>query len=217
MLPRFLFDRIKITTIAGENIYGRIHSYSPHTLLTVIATPPTSSPPSSDMSSGDGKYTKNATFIAIKVQYVKSIQALEKDKPRGKAHTNEKFGSKINAPTFIPTDTLGSNIRRGSKEMTKQEIEFKLRRMTKGKKLTDEGKKVLRNLAAIFPIDTLSVDDSSNIMFQDSDIKIMKPYKSSDVKVIGGDGGANEQQQLAYIRKVVDREWEKMEQNQKGG
>ena len=179
----------------------------------MIATPS----PSSDNASGDSKYTKNATFIAIKVQYVKNIQALEKDKPRGKAHPNEKFGLKINAPTFIPTETLGSNIRRGSKEMTKQEIEFKLRRMTKGNKLSDEGRKVLRNLAAIFPIDTLSVDDSNSITFRDSDIKIMKPYKSSDVKVIGGDGGPNEQQQLAYIRKVVDREWEKMEQTQKGG
>lgn len=142
---------------------------------------------------------------------------MEKDRSHGKMNINEKFSSKINAPTFIPLDTLGSNIRKGSKDITKQEIEFKLRKMYKGKKISDEGKKILKSLAEIFPINTLSVDGSNNITFQEMDIKIIRPYKSSDVKVVGGNGDNYEQQQLTYIKKIVDKAWEKMEQNQKGG
>lgn len=192
-----------------------MHSYSPHSLLTLIVSQPPSASNSDTQS--DTKYNKSANFIAIKVQYIKSIQAMEKDRSHGKMNINEKFSSKINAPTFIPLDTLGSNIRKGSKDITKQEIEFKLRKMYKGKKISDEGKKILKSLAEIFPINTLSVDGSNNITFQEMDIKIIRPYKSSDVKVVGGNGDNYEQQQLTYIKKIVDKAWEKMEQNQKGG
>lgn len=216
---KYLF-RVKLTTIEGETIYGKINSYSPHSLITLIELPPPN-PSSTSSSLFDSnisdKYDNNATFIAIKAQYVKNIQALEKDKSREKSNINEKFCNKINAPTYIPTSILGNKLIKGSKEIKKQETEFKLRKLTNNKKISNEGKKLLKSLTSIFPIDTISIDESNNIVFIDSDIKIIKPYKSSDVKVIGGNGSSHEQQKLTYIKKNVDKAWEKMEQNEKGG
>jgi hypothetical protein len=191
-------------------------------LITLISTTSVQSqiPSSLNESISDDNnatYTKDVTFIAINVSFVKSIQALEKDKPRGKICINEKFVGKINAPNYIPTDTLGSNIRKGSKEMTKQEIEFKLRKMSKLKDISDNGKKILKSLATILPINTISVDNNGNIAFQDSAIKIIKPYKALDVKVIGGDGSNAEEQHFNYIKSLVEKAWDKIEENQKGG
>ncbi|KAG0681709.1 hypothetical protein C6P42_003888 [Pichia californica] len=223
---------IKVITTSEETIYGTVHSYCPHSLITLIETPRNSSTSTSTSTSASASssalalssslnpnYSTNSTFIAINVQFVKSIHALEKDKPqsREKININDRFSNKIDAPTFIPTNTLGKTIIKGSKEITKQEIEFKLRRMIKNKKIPDEGKKVLRTLGSIFPIDSITIDESNNIKFLDSDIKIFKPYKSTDVKVIGGDGGIDEQHKLTYIKKTVDKAWEKIEQNKKGG
>lgn len=169
-----------------------------------------------ERTSTDNKYNTNATFIAINTPFIESIEALEKDNLRGKLHINEKFAGNINAPVCIPIETLGNNIRKGSKAMTKQEIEFKLRRVTKNKRISDDGKKILRSLAAILPIDTIDVDDSGNITFQDSSIKIIKPYKGSDVKFVGNDDDSS-QQSVVYIKNLVEKAWDDLEQTEKGG
>lgn len=204
----------------GEEVIGRVHSYSPHVLLTLTSTPETDSQSpalSSSIPASNPNYTKNTTFIAISASFVKSIQALDKDKPRAKISINEKFANRLNAPSYIPPESLGSNIRKGSRDIKKQEIEFKLLRMSNGKDMSNDGKKVLKYLGNILPIDSLSVDTAGNITFQDSAIKVLKPYKVSNVKVINGNDSNSEETQFEYIKKLVEKSWEKIEQTEKGG
>lgn len=204
-----------------QAIYGKIHSYSPRTLLTLIETPPNSKSASSRVSqspspSDDEKYDKNAKFTAINIQHIKSIHALEKNKYTEKIHINDTFANKINAPCYIPKESLGYKIRNGTRDTRKQELEFRLRLMAKDK-LSGEGLKLFRNLVNVIPIDTFSIDPSGDIKFEDSAICILKPYKPGDVKVINGDDTQREKEQYNYIKKQVSSAWEKIEKVEKGG
>lgn len=170
-------------------------------------------------ASADNSYTNDATFVTIKIGHIKSIEqyAEGKLKPREKKEINQKFAFKVNAPKYIPKDMLAMNIREGSTVITRQENEFKVRKMMKGKDMSQDGVKVLQFLATQIPIDTLAIDESSNITFKDNNIKIMKPYESSNVKIVDGGDSNQEKEQLAKIKKLVDKAWEKSEQTRKGG
>lgn len=213
--------RVKITTKNDVVVYGKVHSYLPHSLITIIKTSPSHNKQSTqaqqDFASADNTYTHDATLISINVDHIANISSYGKPKQREDYEINKKFAMKVNAPHHIPTDLLAMNIRKGSKVITRQETEFKLRKIIKGKKVSDEGVKLLRHLAAHHPIDTILLDESGNIKFSDSDIKIMKPFKSTDVKIIDGKGTKQEEEHLNNTKNIIDKAWEKIEQTRKGG
>lgn len=203
-------------------VYGKVHSYLPHSLITVIkSSSPSNNKHSAqaqqDFASADNTFTTDATVVSISVDFIANITLLSKLKPRDNRGINERFAAKVNAPHYIPTDSLAKNIRQGSKVITKQENEFKIRKLIKGRKISEEGVRMLHYLANNVPVDTISLDDAGNIKLADLHIKIMKPFKSTDVKVIDGDGTKQEEEHLANIKKVVDKAWEKIEQTRKGG
>lgn len=203
-------------------MYGKVHSYLPHSVITIIKTPPPSTNKQSaqaqhDFASADNTFTSDATVISICVDFIANIILVSKPKPRDNRDVNQKFAVKVNAPHHIPTDSLAKNIRQGSKVITKQENEFKIRKIVKGKKVSEEEMRILQHLSKSVPVDTISLDDSGNIKIADTHIKIMKPFKSSDVKIIDGDGTKQEEERLANIKKIVDKAWEKIEQTRKGG
>lgn len=234
-ITHFQFYRAEIIT-ANDDVYiGRIHSHNPRGTVTLIQTvsPPTKSVDNDRSQSSTA--TQQINFVAINVDYVKSIRALDRTKPRWKSSVNERFSKFIGAPTRIPTETLGERIRKGSPAIKEQEFEFKFRKLTRN--ISSEGKIILRRLIKELelPLEDIQIDLKNNIVFSKLSIKMFKPYKSTDVRIVASPDSAvssssgtdvkaetpvdptKQKETITAMEKSIDASWKKIEQTQKGG
>ncbi|ODV85059.1 hypothetical protein CANARDRAFT_28778 [[Candida] arabinofermentans NRRL YB-2248] len=203
--------KVKITTTSDAVITGVIHSYNPQTgLLSIIKNSPTSSSQSP---------SNKSNFIIIKSNFIKQINSLTKQKPTNTAKTNmtEKFQNQSYTPQYIPTSLIGQNYKNeNAKLIAKHENAFKLRKSLNGRKITNEGKEIFKSLFNLLPSGDVTFDSRDNIVVFDSHLLVAKPYGVDNCKVARG-SGEDDNQQLAYIKKIVKDVWNRLESERKGG
>lgn len=218
---------MKLVTKENEVFYGQLHSYMPHTLLTLLVFPTKEALLESSVSNHTN--TRNSNFLSISPTFVQSVEAIEKEKLRKANNSNfedkrpmiEKFAEKINAPSYIPPETLGKNFRNpNNRVILNQQEKFKLAKL--GKPLHLDGRLILKHLSKIVNIDSIEIDDNNAILLKIHQIKIIKPYKTSDVKYIGNEIIKNNKNDknsgiINSIKQKVDDAWKELDERQKGG